>query len=114
MPSKTGDPRWTAEWKRLRRRLVASATHCAACGGALVKDGPARGRWSPSVDHILSVRTHPHLALDPANCRVLHASCNTKRENTSRRGDGRYHGGPRHWQPAAQRQLPRPWHSRKW
>jgi hypothetical protein len=98
MPSKPGDPRFTAQWKRLRTRLVAAATHCDICGMWLDKDAPPRSRWRPSVDHILSVRTHPHLALDPGNCRVVHAGCNTRRENTSRRGTGRYHGGPRHWQ----------------
>ena len=95
MPSKPGDPRWSAEWKTLRRRLVAAATVCAVCGGLLDKHGPARSRWRPSVDHIYPVRTHPHLAFEPSNLRVVHVGCNTRRENTSRRGDGRYHGGIR-------------------
>lgn len=94
MPSRPGDPRWTAQWKALRRHLITAATHCALCGGRLDKQAPPRTRARPSVDHIYPVRTHPHLALDPANCRVTHAGCNTRRENTSRRGDGRYHGGP--------------------
>jgi 5-methylcytosine-specific restriction endonuclease McrA len=93
MPSKLGDPRWTAEWKRLRAALIAAATHCALCGGLLDKDAPPRTRWRPSVDHIYPVRLYPERALDPWNCQVTHAGCNTRRENTSRRGTGRAHGG---------------------
>jgi len=106
-PATTGDPRWTSQWKALRRRLIAAASTCAICHQLLDKSAPPRSPWSPSVDHLLPVRTHPHLALDPANCRVTHVRCNTMRENTSRRGDGRYHGGPRRW-PRRQ------WHSREW
>jgi len=106
--SKAGDPRSSGEWKRLRARLVAAASTCAICGLWLDKDAAPRSRWYPSVDHIYPVRTHPHLALEPGNCRVTHLGCNVVRENTSRRGDGRYHGGPRRWPRRRQ------WHSRDW
>ena len=101
MPSMPGDPRWTAEWKRLRAQLIARASTCAICGRWLDKDAPPRTRWRPTVDHIVPLARggDPY---DPGNLRVVHNRCNVIRENTSRRG--------------GQSGLPtrRRWHSRDW
>jgi hypothetical protein len=98
MPSRRGDPRTSGEWKRLRARLVELAVSCAACGAPLVKDGPARGALSPSVDHVVSL-SRGGAPYDVGNLRVVHARCNTAKENRSRR---------RSWG-----EVP-PWRSRNW
>jgi 5-methylcytosine-specific restriction endonuclease McrA len=109
MSSKAGDARSSAAWKRLRARLIAQATHCAVCGMWLDKDAAPRTRWRPSVDHILPLIDHPHLAYDPANLRVVHTGCNSRLSNQARRGHAdRIGGKPRHWPPRRQ------WGSREW
>jgi len=72
------DPRRTAEWQRLRRRLVAEAEVCAICGVALDHNAPARSRLSPTIDHIVpwSLGGDPW---DEGNLRVVHYGCNSAR-----------------------------------
>jgi hypothetical protein len=94
------DPRSTAEWRRLTRQLTAAATHCAACGGELRKTDPPRTRWRPSVDHVLPVADHPHLAYTVSNLRVVHVGCNSRLSNVARRGHPHRIGGkPQRWRP---------------
>lgn len=98
------DPRWTYRWKQLRRSMIASATHCALCGYLLDRDAPARSRWRPSIDHIVSLAEggEPY---DPANLRVVCGGCNSSRGASM----GNLARGTRH-HPAP---LPT-WHSRVW
>ena len=83
-----------AAWRAVSARVLRDASVCWLCGLPLDFDAPARSRWSPSVDHVLSLSamrgfdegTQRRLALDPANLRAAHYGCN------SRRGDGRVSG----------------------
>jgi len=89
---------YDAAWRRVRARVLRDAQFCWICGLPLDFEAPARSRWSPSVDHILSLRSmrgvidpelRDQLRLDPAGLRPVHLGCN------SRRGDGR-HDRPQH------------------
>ena len=76
-----------AAWERARRQVLAESTVCAICGRELDYEAPARSRWAPSVDHIVSLRTmrglddaeQRQLALDPGNLRAVHCGCNSRR-----------------------------------
>jgi hypothetical protein len=88
MPSKSGDPRLTYEWQLLRKAIRAEARRidapCGICGGPI--DYTISGRWPMgcSVDHGLSVKDYPSLALSGAALRVVHTKCNTARANKDR------------------------------
>jgi 5-methylcytosine-specific restriction endonuclease McrA len=57
-------------YRKLRLDVLASAGGvCWICG----RPG------ATTVDHVRPVSTHPHLALDPANMRAAHLSCNSER-----------------------------------
>lgn len=59
-------------WAALRALVLSRDRHtCRACG--------RRGRLE--VDHVLSVRTHPRLAWDPANLQALCPACLTRKTN---------------------------------
>ncbi|MBQ9020581.1 MAG: HNH endonuclease [Eggerthellaceae bacterium] len=53
--------------------------NCWICGGAIDYAAPAHSPDAWELDHAKSVQHHPELALDPANCRSSHASCNRSR-----------------------------------
>ena len=56
----------TGAWKAARRAALKRAGYrCSLCGVSVAHRGASR------VDHIQPVRTHPHLALNPDNLRVL-------------------------------------------
>ncbi len=104
MPKHPG--RGGAAWRAARARALAGATHCYLCGGALDFNAPPRSPNSPSVDHVVplkSIRGLPmseqrRIALDPRLLRPCHLKCN------SSRGAGRKPKNP----PPPRRQ------SRKW
>ena len=81
----------STDWERVRRRLIANATHCALCGRPLVPDAQRWSPWSTEVDHIISREAFKHLPpaqqreyfLSPTNLQVAHKTCNVKK------GDGR-------------------------
>ena len=84
----------TAAWKRIRKAILADATCCSLCGREFDPDAPPRSPGSKAVDHVVA-RKHMReldpaerreLILDPANCRPVCGSCNSRRENASRRG----------------------------
>jgi 5-methylcytosine-specific restriction endonuclease McrA len=74
-------------WEQVRKLVLANASHCAVCGRPLNADAPPRSRWSSSIDHILPLKamraldgaTQRRLALDPANLRAVHLTCNSRR-----------------------------------
>lgn len=80
-----------AAWERARTAVLAESDVCAICGHPIDREAPARSRWAPSVDHILSLKSmrgltdaeQRQLALDPGNLRATHYGCN------ARRGSGR-------------------------
>lgn len=60
------------EWQRLRYdALVQSNGCCLACGRSPRFDGAVL-----RVDHVKSIRFHPHLRADPTNLQVLCNGCN--------------------------------------
>lgn len=72
------------EWRRLRYAALGKyGRRCRCCG-----DTAARGARIV-VDHIRSVRTHPHLRLKLANLQTLCDACNVgkgSRDHTDWRG----------------------------
>jgi len=78
MPATMYDPRWTYRWKQIRTRMCRLATHCALCHRPLMHDAPARTRWSPSLDHVISIQDGGQ-PFDIANLRVVHFGCNGSR-----------------------------------
>jgi 5-methylcytosine-specific restriction endonuclease McrA len=78
-----------AAWNRARKQVLANATVCWLCGGALDFNAPPRSRWSPSVDHVIPLSLMRHwdpeeqkrAALDPANLRAAHFGHNSARGN---------------------------------
>jgi 5-methylcytosine-specific restriction enzyme A len=69
-----GDPFYaTAEWRDLRRRALKRDRYCCVlCGADVRKLGASR------VDHKLSRRARPDLALVLANLRTLCATCDNR------------------------------------
>lgn len=59
----------TARWKVLRQQILERDGWTCSCG--------CGRRTRLEVDHIQPVRTHPHLAFDPANLQTLAAHCHT-------------------------------------
>jgi 5-methylcytosine-specific restriction protein A len=79
-------------WRAIRAFVLRRDGHrCVICGADVSGKGQAR------VDHIQPRSTHPHLALDPTNCRTL---CGTL-ESGGNNCDAQAHrerasgGGPR-------------------
>ena len=74
-PGRQGNAYW-----RARAKVLAAATHCYLCGLELDFDAPPRSRWSPSVDHVVTLKqlrqfdpeTRRKMATDPANMRPAH------------------------------------------
>ena len=73
-------------WKRARARASRGAGVCAICGGPFPDGVRPRSRWAKSVDHVLplaalnlSTAEGRRMATDPANLRVAHYGCNSRR-----------------------------------
>jgi 5-methylcytosine-specific restriction endonuclease McrA len=74
-------------WTRARDAVLANATRCHVCGGALDFGAPPRSPKSPSVDHViarkrlrgLDYETRRRIAFDPANLRPCHFGCNASK-----------------------------------
>jgi hypothetical protein len=77
------NPRHSAEWGRLRSRIVAAARArgdpCALCGRPIDYTLSGRARWGPTVDHEFSIVEHPDLAFEPSLLRIAHRQCNLSR-----------------------------------
>ena len=71
----------TAAWKKTRLAALKRAKWaCSVCSSSVSARGSSR------VDHIVSVRQRPDLALAESNLRVLCASCDNKRHSEKGRG----------------------------
>jgi 5-methylcytosine-specific restriction endonuclease McrA len=57
-------------WRRLRAAFLAANPTCAAEGC---------GKPSTDVDHVQSVRSAPHMRLDPNNLRAFCHACHSRR-----------------------------------
>jgi hypothetical protein len=77
------NPRHTPAWQRIRKQIVAAARARAdppaICGRPIDYTLSGRARWGPSVDHLYSIATHPGLAFDPSQLRIVHLTCNLRR-----------------------------------
>lgn len=74
-------PLSSARWHRLRKRVIASTSHCYLCKGArgpLDPSVPWPHELSVEVDHIVS-RFHGGDPFDPANCAPVHRVCNLEK-----------------------------------
>lgn len=76
-----GDVRGTRAW----RRLVHWAKYnlpwvCHLCGEAIRSDVPSTHDLAYELDHKLTVRDHPELALEPSNVAPSHRRCNAWRK----------------------------------
>jgi 5-methylcytosine-specific restriction protein A len=83
-PMKTADPFYLSlEWRSLRAAtLKRDRYRCTQCAT------PIHGKGQARVDHIVTRRANPALALDPNNVRSLCVPCDAKRH--------REKGNPRH------------------
>lgn len=66
------------EWYREQCREVDAP--CWLCGQEIKYNDPPETRDAFEPDHKLPRSTHPELALDPANLRPCHSSCNRSRQ----------------------------------
>lgn len=79
MALRTGDPRRSRTYQRLRAEFLATRPQpCWRCDGAIDYDGPPRSKLSATVDHAVEVDSHPELALDPGNFLPAHLDCNSR------------------------------------
>lgn len=84
-PGRTG-----RRWHRLKAEVYARRGPCCRCGQRIDYTLPyldeATGRPDPrskSVDHFPHpLRTHPHLAEDPANLAPAHLGCNSSAQDS--------------------------------
>lgn len=67
------DRQLTAELKQVGRELQLP---CGICGQPIDYDLPNEDPASFQRDHILSVKTHPHLEFEPSNQQPSHRRCN--------------------------------------
>jgi 5-methylcytosine-specific restriction endonuclease McrA len=82
-----GDLRSGGDWRRARAQVLASATVCWLCGRPLDFGAPARSPMSPSVDHVVplktlagvSTSTRRRVALSLSFLRAAHYGCNSRR-----------------------------------
>lgn len=81
----TNDPihsdRYRRERKRYRDKCEKFRVPCHLCGQPIRWDVPAGDPDAFELDHFFPRSTHPELAMDPANWRPSHCSCNRSRGN---------------------------------
>lgn len=70
------------KWRQLQARVYRTETHCGLCGGIVDKTLPWPHPMSKSVDHIISRKVAPHLALVRSNVQLAHLVHNQQK------GDG--------------------------
>lgn len=71
--SRTG----TAQWKRLRARLIRERSHvCHWCGKALDPQAPRGASNAIEVDHVVPVSLRPDLAAELSNLVLVCHPCN--------------------------------------
>lgn len=72
------------DWAYLQasRKLKAQKLPCWLCLQPIDYTLEYPHKDSYQTDHYYPVRTHPHLANDPANLRPSHAGCNWRRGST--------------------------------
>jgi 5-methylcytosine-specific restriction endonuclease McrA len=71
----------SAAWKATRARVLRRDGYCCQMCGVSV-----RGKGLSRVDHILSIKARPDLALVESNLRALCAPCDNRRHSEKGRG----------------------------
>lgn len=76
----SSDGRSSRAWKTLSAQLRRELPPiCSICGDSIDLGLDPRHRMSWTLDHVLPMHTHPELAMDPANLRPAHRSCNSSK-----------------------------------
>ena len=74
LSSKRGDPRNTRDYRRARLKVLARDGYtCMYCGSS----------DELTVDHVLSIKHHPELAMDMENMVIACKSCNSSKGSRS-------------------------------
>ena len=74
MASKRNDPRVSRDWKKRRLEILLRDNYtCYYCG-----NGEAN-----TVDHLISIKKDPHLAMDPSNLVACCKRCNSAKGSRS-------------------------------
>ena len=69
-------------WERLCKQVYQEESICWICLRPVDVTLRGKSRLARSVDHVLSVKTHPHLALVRSNLRLAHYGCNSAKRET--------------------------------
>jgi 5-methylcytosine-specific restriction endonuclease McrA len=73
MASKRNDPRVSRDWKKRRLEILARDNYvCYYCGND-----------ANTVDHLISIKKDPHLAMEPSNLVACCSRCNSKKGSKS-------------------------------
>ena len=73
------------EWRNLKKRVLKRDNYiCRNCGQLCL--GKNRNGYSPIVDHILPVKTHPKHSMSIANLQVLCRACDNAKHAEKGRG----------------------------
>ena len=80
-PVETSDRRYRKPRARFRAECEKVDARCHLCGDRIIWDAPTGHPDGFELDHFYPRSTHPELALDPANFRASHKSCNGSRGN---------------------------------
>ncbi len=81
------------EWEAVRARVLAASQICWVCGNYIDLNADPKSKWSPTVDHLYSIKSmrllspadQKRLALDESLLRPAHRGCNTRRTARRRR-----------------------------
>lgn len=80
----SSDGRSSRAWKALCARLrVELPPICWLCGGDIDLGLHHLDRWAWTLDHVQPLDTHPELAMDLANLRPAHRSCNSSKGSST-------------------------------
>ena len=74
-----GRGRYSQNYRKIRRHLLANATHCAICGQPFDPDAKPHTSGYPTLDHIVPLSVNSDLAETVANLRPAHMACNSGR-----------------------------------
>lgn len=86
MPFKAGDPRRTAQWRRLRTLVLARRPLiCHRCGKPIDTTLRHPHPMSAQVDHLIPIEERPDLAYTLTNLAPIHRTENISKENERRR-----------------------------
>lgn len=76
------NPRYANGHRRreLRKRVLASETHCGICGHPVDKTLPAGHDWAPEIDEIIPI-SRGGSPTQRTNVQLTHRVCNQRKSN---------------------------------